>query len=106
MSDVHRVAHAVFCMLAHAGRFRGGTGGPHGVVERFGWDHGTLDAVCLESLFNTAHDFGLGVLAACFGWNHVCVVRGPITDAGFGIVSDDLVEAYRLPRCRIDERLT
>src|SRR5216684_8267253 len=106
MPDVDRVAHAVLCILADAGRFRCGSGGPDGVVERFGCDHGTLDAVRRQSLFDTAHDFGLRIFADRVGGNYVCVVCGPIADADFGVVLDDLFEANGWTRGRMEERLS
>src|SRR5437879_6495242 len=100
MPDVDSVAHAILGVLAHAGRFRRGTGGPDSMVKRFGCDHGTLDAVCRQSFFYTAHDFGLRILANRVGRNYVCVVCGPIADADFRVVSDDLFEANGRTRWR------
>ena len=98
MADIDRVAHAKRGVLAHLRRFGGGTGGPDGVEERLGGDHGALQAVLLQALLDAADDRPLLVLAQRFGGDDVGIVRGPVADADLGVFADHVFEADRPAR--------
>ena len=85
VTDIDGVPHAELGVFANLGRFGGRTGGPHGVMKRLGGDHRALDAVFTESLLDVGDDLGLAIRAHGLGWNHVGVVRGPVSDADLGI---------------------
>src|SRR6185369_4852349 len=87
------------------GRFGGGAGGPHGVMEGLGGDHAALDTVGLQRRFDAPHNFGLPVAAESFGGDNVGIVGGPIADPDFTPFSDDFFESDRRTRGRVEERL-
>src|SRR6266576_739493 len=93
MPNVHGIPDAELGVLANLRSLRGRTRGPHRVMKRLGGNHRALDAVLIERFLNLGDDLALPLRAHRLGRNHVAIMSGPVADADFGILADNLAKA-------------
>ncbi len=105
MSDVDGVGQSAVGVLPDFGGFGGGAGGPDGVVERLGCDHGAAEAVGFEVLLDVVHDGPLGVGQEGVGGDDVGIVGRPAGNADAGVVPDHFLVGYGLAGGGVEQGL-